>query len=52
MGGGIHGHPCGTVVGAKAARQAVDAVMNGDSLTEYSRDHEELKIALEHFKNK
>jgi ribulose-bisphosphate carboxylase large chain len=52
MGGGIHGHPCGTVVGAKAARQAVDAVMHGDSLTEYSRNHEELRIALEHFKNK
>lgn len=50
MGGGIHGHPCGTVTGAKAARQAIDASMKRISLKEYAKNHEELKIALGHFK--
>jgi ribulose-bisphosphate carboxylase large chain len=45
-GGGIHGHPEGTVSGAKAMRQAVDATMQGLSLREYARTHEELLIAL------
>lgn len=47
MGGGIHGHPYGTIAGATAARQAVDAVMKGVSLEQYSKDHEELRLALE-----
>ena len=47
MGGGIHGHPHGTVDGARAAREAVEAVMKGISLEEYSEDHEALKEALE-----
>lgn len=50
MGGGIHGHPMGTVAGARAARQAIDAVMHGISLKEYSKKHFELKLALRHFK--
>ena len=50
MGGGIHGHPYGTKAGAKAARQAIDAVMQNKSLKEYSKNHKELKLALEHFK--
>ena len=45
-GGGIHGHPNGTRAGATAMRQAVDAVMNGSSLEEYAKDHEELALAL------
>lgn len=45
-GGGIHGHKLGTVAGAKAARQAVDAVMEGVSLKEYAKSHKELAIAL------
>ena len=45
-GGGIHGHPDGSVVGAKALRQAVDAAMEGISLEEYAQSHEELKKAL------
>jgi len=48
-GGGIHGHPAGTKVGATAMRQAVDAVMNGERLGEYSEKHLELKDALEHW---
>jgi len=46
-GGGIHGHPKGTVSGAIAMRQAVDATMGGVSLAEYAKKHEELALALE-----
>ncbi len=46
-GGGIHGHPDGTAAGAKAMRQAVDAVMDGISLEDYAQDHKELARALE-----
>ncbi len=45
-GGGIHGHPKGTVVGATAMRQAVDATLRGHDLREYAGDHEELAVAL------
>ncbi len=34
-GGGIHGHPDGTVAGAKAMRQAVDATLEKKMLEEY-----------------
>jgi len=46
-GGGIHGHPGGTRVGATAMRQAVDAAMAGVTLEEYAKDHAELAAALE-----
>lgn len=49
MGGGIHGHPLGTLAGAKAARQALEAVMEGKKLREYAKTHMELKKALEFF---
>ncbi len=45
-GGGIHGHPMGSRRGATAMRQAVDAVIHGSTLEEYSSDHEELAAAL------
>jgi len=48
-GGGVHGHPDGTIAGAKAMRQAIDAFMKGKSLKEYSNKHEELKKALENW---
>lgn len=48
-GGGVHGHPQGTKVGAMAMRQAVDAVMKRKSLREYSKTHEELREALQKF---
>jgi len=48
-GGGIHGHPQGTKAGAKAMRQAVDAVIKNISLKEYSKTHEELKKAIDKF---
>ena len=49
-GGGIHGHPDGTVAGAKAMRQAVDATLKGQTLEEYAVKHKELKTALQHWK--
>jgi ribulose-bisphosphate carboxylase large chain len=45
-GGGIHGHPDGTVKGAMALRQAVDAAVAGVSLEEYAKTHGELGKAL------
>ena len=45
-GGGIHGHPDGTVAGAKAMRQAVDAALYGKTLEEYAKTHQELAAAL------
>jgi ribulose-bisphosphate carboxylase large chain len=50
-GGGIHGHPAGTVAGAKAMRQAVDAALEGKTLGEYAQSHKELALALEHWKS-
>jgi len=47
MGGGIHGHPRGTTAGAKAARQAVDAVLEGKTLVEYAQTHHELALAVQ-----
>ncbi len=48
-GGGVHGHPEGTRKGAMAMRQALEAKMQGISLEEYAKDHEELRKALEKF---
>lgn len=45
-GGGIHGHSGGTVAGAKAMRQAVDATLRGVPLKEYGGTHKELETAL------
>ena len=49
-GGGIHGHSDGTVSGATAMRQAVDATLQGVSLQEYAKSHKELQAALEIWK--
>jgi len=45
-GGGVHGHPDGTVAGAIAMRQAVDAWVKGIELGEYAKTHTELGKAL------
>ena len=50
-GGGIHGHKHGTVEGAKAMRQAVDATVEHIKLEEYAATHNELQIALETWKS-
>ncbi len=46
-GGGIHGHKDGTVDGATAMRQAINATLKGVSLNEYAKTHKELEIALQ-----
>jgi ribulose-bisphosphate carboxylase large chain len=52
MGGGIHAHPNGTLRGAIAARQSVQAVLEKISLKEYSKNHIELRDALNHWNGK
>ena len=47
FGGGCHGHPDGTEAGARAIRQAVEAVLTGDTIEEYSKKKSELAKALE-----
>jgi len=46
-GGGIHGHPAGAAGGGRAFRQAIDAVLQGESLQDAAAQQEELQIALE-----
>ncbi len=46
FGGGCHGHPNGTETGAKAIRQAIDAVLEGSSLEEKAKTSPELKDAI------
>ncbi|MEM2368838.1 MAG: type III ribulose-bisphosphate carboxylase [Candidatus Pacearchaeota archaeon] len=52
FGGGIHAHPNGTIAGARACRQAIEAVMQGKSLEEQAKIYGELYDALEFFKKK
>lgn len=47
MGGGIHGHPKGTLAGAVAARQALSAIQDKVSIKRYAESHKELKAAVE-----
>jgi ribulose-bisphosphate carboxylase large chain len=46
-GGGIHGHEDGTISGARAMRQAVEATLEGTSLKDFAENHSELRTALE-----
>ena len=45
FGGGCHGHPNGTEAGAKAIRQATDAVLQGYTLKDYAENNSELAKA-------
>ena len=47
VGGGVIGHPDGPRAGAKAVRQALEAVSKGIPLDEYAETHKELRRALE-----
>ncbi|KUK18518.1 MAG: Ribulose bisphosphate carboxylase [Thermococcus sibiricus] len=47
LGGGTLGHPDGSAAGAKAIRQAIDAIMQEIRLDEYVKIHKELVRALE-----
>jgi ribulose-bisphosphate carboxylase large chain len=53
MGAGCHAHPDGTRAGATALVQACEAYKKGVDITEYAKNHKELKRAIEFFtKNK
>ena len=47
VGGGVLGHPDGPLAGAKAVRQALDAITQGIPLEDYAKIHSELARALE-----
>nr|VDD88942.1 RuBisCO long chain, Form III-b [uncultured archaeon] len=49
-GGGLHGHSKGTIAGAMAMRQALNAALKDIPLKEYAKNHSELRIALEQWK--
>lgn len=46
-GGAVHGHPMGTVAGARAFRQGIDAVMQGIPLEEAAKQYKELGVAID-----
>jgi len=46
-GGGMLGHPMGYTAGARAWQQAIEATMKDIKLSEFAKDHEELKAAIE-----
>jgi len=48
-GGGIHGHPGGTVAGLKSMVQGWEAAIKGRKLDDYATSHPELKQAIETF---
>ncbi|MGD8621938.1 MAG: RuBisCO large subunit C-terminal-like domain-containing protein [Anaerolineales bacterium] len=50
-GGPVHGHPMGTTAGARAFRQAVEAVTAGIPLSQAAEDYEELRVAIEIWKD-
>ncbi|WEG13397.1 triose-phosphate isomerase [Pullulanibacillus sp. KACC 23026] len=45
-GGSIQGHPDGATAGARAMRQAIDAVLQGISIEEAAKEHTELGKAI------
>lgn len=47
MGGGCHGHPRGTAVGAQAVVQSVEAAVKKVPIKEYAESHEALKEAID-----
>jgi ribulose-bisphosphate carboxylase large chain len=51
-GGGVHGNPLGTRSGAMAMRQSIDAAMKKIPLNEYSKNHKELRAAMEKWGSK
>ena len=45
-GGAVQGHPGGATAGAKAMRQAIEIVMNGEDFESAAREKKELSEAL------
>ncbi|NMC51254.1 type III ribulose-bisphosphate carboxylase [Candidatus Kuenenbacteria bacterium] len=52
FGGGLHGHPDGSIAGARACRQSVEAVVKKIPAKIYAETRLELKRALEYWKLK
>ncbi|MDD5567496.1 MAG: ribulose-bisphosphate carboxylase large subunit [Patescibacteria group bacterium] len=50
FGGGIHGHPNGTLAGAQAVKEAVLAAVKGTPINKQAEDSPVLKAALKHWK--
>jgi 2,3-diketo-5-methylthiopentyl-1-phosphate enolase len=46
-GGAVHGHPMGAAAGARAIRQAIDATMRVETLSDAATRHPELAVAIE-----
>lgn len=46
-GGGVAGHPDGIMSGARAMRQAIDSYMEKQDIIKYSKDHKDLRRAIE-----
>ena len=51
FGGGCHGHPNGTLAGAKAIRQSLESSLQEVPLEQYAQTHEELRQALQKWKH-
>jgi ribulose 1,5-bisphosphate carboxylase large subunit-like protein len=47
VGGAVHAHPMGPAAGARAVRQAIDASVGGEPLSEAAARHPELAAALQ-----
>ncbi len=47
VGGGTQGHPMGAEAGAKAVMQAIESYHHGIPLGDYSKNHKELRAALD-----
>jgi len=52
MGGGVHAHPGGTKMGARALIQACEAWQKKVSIQKYAKDHLELAQAIEFYTKK
>ncbi|MBT5338802.1 type III ribulose-bisphosphate carboxylase [Candidatus Falkowbacteria bacterium] len=51
FGGGVHGHQGGSIAGAKACRQAAEAIVREIDLADYAVTNPELKVALDQWGN-
>ncbi|WP_313692391.1 ribulose-bisphosphate carboxylase large subunit family protein [Halorarum halobium] len=51
-GGGILGHPDGPAAGVDHLKQGWEAAMKGIPLDEHAKDHQELRVALDHYERR
>jgi len=50
-GGAVYEHPNGIEAGARSFVEAIEALSKGVSIFEYAKNHEDLRVSLESFKN-